>query len=56
MDDQVALVTDGLRAINMASSPSDVEDFNRAVRKLRQKPNTDPAISVSSPTKIMIVH
>ena len=48
MDDQVALVADGLSAINMESSPSAIEKFNLAVRKLRQKSNTDPAISVSS--------
>ena len=46
-DDQVALVADGLNAINMESSPSAIEKFNRAVRKLRQKPNIDPAVSVS---------
>jgi hypothetical protein len=57
VDDQVALVADGLNAINMESSPSAIESFNRAVRKLRQKPNTDPAISVSRLwlTKNMIV-
>ena len=48
MDDQVALVADGLKEIDMESSPSAIENFNRAVRKLRQKSNTDPAISVSS--------
>ena len=48
MDDQVALVSDGLNAINMESSPAAIENFNRSVRKLRQKPNTDPAISVGS--------
>ena len=48
VDDQVALVADGLSAINMESSPSAIEKFNRAVRKLRQKTNTDPAVSVSS--------
>jgi len=45
VDDQVALVADGLNSINMDSSPSDIEKFNRAVRKLRQKQNTDPAVS-----------
>ena len=48
VDEQVALVADGLRTINVESSPSAIETFNRAVRKLRQKPNADPAISVSS--------
>ena len=48
MDDQVALVADGLRAINMDSSPSAIEKFNLAARKLRQKSNTDPAVSVST--------
>lgn len=47
VDDQVALVADGLNAIDMESSPIDIENFNRAVRKLCQKPNTDPAVSVS---------
>jgi len=45
VDDQVVLVSDGLNAINMDSSPSDIEAFNCTVRKLRQKPNTDPEIS-----------
>ena len=48
MDDQVASVADGLNSINMDSSPSDIEKINQAVRILRQKPNTDPAVSVSS--------
>jgi hypothetical protein len=48
VDDQVALVADGLNAINMESSSSAIESFDRAVLKLRQKPNTDPAVSVSS--------
>ena len=48
VDDQVALVADGLRAINMDSSPSAIEKFNLAARKLRQKSNTDPAVSVST--------
>jgi len=45
VDDQIALVADGLNAIDMESSPSAIENFNSAVRKLRQKPNTDPAVS-----------
>ena len=48
VDNQVALVVDGLNAINMESSPSAIESFNRAVLKLCQKPNADPAVSVSS--------
>jgi hypothetical protein len=48
VDDQVAMVADGLNAINMESSPSAIERFNRAVRKLIHKPNTDAAVSVSS--------
>ena len=48
MDEQVALVADGLNAINMESSPSAIERLNRAVRKLLQKADTDPAVSVSS--------
>jgi len=48
VDDQVALVADGLNAINMESSSSDVQEFNRTVRKLCQKPNADPAVSVSN--------
>lgn len=48
VDEQVAVVADGLSAINMESSPSAIKEFNCAVRKLRQKPNTDPAVSVSS--------
>ena len=48
MDDQVALVADGLSAINMESSPSAIKKFNVAVRKLCQKSNTDPAVSVST--------
>ena len=47
VDDQVALVADGLNGIGMESSPTDIENFNLAVRKLCQKPNTDPAVSVS---------
>src|SRR5271163_2844375 len=39
VDDQVVLVSDGLNAINMDSSPSDIEAFNLTVRKLCQKPN-----------------
>lgn len=48
VDEQVALVADGLNAINMESSPSTIERLNRAVRKLLQKSDTDPAVSVSS--------
>ena len=48
MDDQVAIVAGGLNAINMESSPSAIEKFNHAVRKLLHKPNTDAAVSVSS--------
>ena len=61
MDDQIAMVADGLNTIDMESSPSDVENFNRAVQKLCQKPNTDPAVTVSivtvfgSPNHTMIV-
>ncbi|KAF8801411.1 hypothetical protein BYT27DRAFT_6792446 [Phlegmacium glaucopus] len=46
VDNQVALVADGLNAINVEYSSSDVENFNRAARKLRQNPNTnsDPAV------------
>jgi len=45
VDDQVALVADGLNSLNMDSSPSDIEKFNRTVRKLRQRHSTDPAVS-----------
>jgi septal ring factor EnvC (AmiA/AmiB activator) len=48
VDDQVALVADGLNSINFDTSPADIEKFNRAVRKLREKHHTDPAVSVSS--------
>lgn len=47
VDDQVALVVDGLNTINMECSSSEVEAFNQAVRKLYEKPGTDPAVSVS---------
>ena len=50
VDDQVALVTDSLNSINMDPSPSDIEKFDRAVRKLRQKHSTDPAVSVCKPS------
>jgi len=45
VDEQVASVADGLNTINMESAPPDIENLNLAVRKLRQKPNTDPAVS-----------
>ena len=48
MDDQVALVADGLSAINMESSMSAIEKLDHTIRKLHQKPNSDPAVSVST--------
>lgn len=48
VDEQIALVADGLDAINTDSSLSAIENLNRTVIKLHQKPNTDPAVSVSS--------
>lgn len=48
VDDQIALVAGGLNAIDMESSASDIEEFNRTVRKLGQKFKADPDVSVSS--------
>jgi len=45
VDEQVALVADGLNAINMEASPSAIKKFNHAARKLRQKPDIDPAVT-----------
>lgn len=55
VDDQIALVVGGLNAIDMESSASDIEEFNRTVRKLGQKFNADPDVSVSNlwPTKTL---
>ena len=52
VDDQVALVASGLNAATMEYSPLEMKDLNCAVRKLGQKFNTDPAVSVeySSPS------